>query len=124
MKHSWSRLLRSLIVIGTGVSALASLTFVAIDLKCSADIERWAPRYPNATVVSETRNSVGRAVGATTIVLSSPDDAATVRRWYYALQYTLEQDQTPRGLATTDYKVLPNSNGGGSLIDLYSECAQ
>lgn len=123
MRQHWL-LIRSLIAIVIGVLILVSLTFVTINLVCHADIEKWLPIYPKAEVITETHSFIERGAGITTLILSSPDDSTTVTQWYFAHQRSVEQDNPNHGLSTTNFKVQSNSNGLGSVINLYSECAQ
>ena len=111
-----------LILITVVVCVLA--TFVVLDVKCSSDIARWLPLYPNAQIVEEEYNFRRRASGITTMVLQTADPTNVVYKWYYQQRFA-EADKDPnRGLATTNFTVETNPDNGGSLIYLYSRCGQ
>ena len=108
------------------LSLLCMGTFVVItDQICGSNIEEWVPLYPGATTVSSKYNFIRpRGMGVSRVVLSTTDDPETARQFYRDTTIRLMRAGETRGLATTDWRVYPDPNGSGSLITLYSECAQ
>lgn len=97
---------------------------VVIDVRCSTDIARWLPLYPNAQVVEEEYNFRRRASGITITVLRTTDPTNVVLKWYYQQRFA-EADKDPnRGLAVTNFSVEADPEGNGTLIYLYSRCGQ
>ena len=123
----------SVIAIMIGIVACTAGTVIAIDMRCRADINHWMPVYPNAEiqVVQQTGFFRPRASGITEIIYITEDDAATVRSWYrdYRRSITMNvsnesnPDTAARGMASTSYRVVENSDGTGSQIFQLSECA-
>ena len=95
------------------------------DAICKSHVETWLPYYPNAEVMSIEHDFIrARAMGETWVVLSSPDEAETVRQFYRDNIITLMQAETPRGWAITDWRVEDDTDGEGSIIRLYSLCGE
>jgi hypothetical protein len=118
------RLIKTLILICIAVAVCILGTFVVIDTRCSSDIARWIPLYPNAQIVEEDYNFRRRATGITSMLLWTADEPDAVRRWYFR-QRSAEADKDPnRGLATTNFTVQTDFERGGSVIYLYSRCGQ
>ena len=96
---------------------------IAGDQMCHLNIGQWTPIYPGATVISQEHDFIRlRAMGTSTIILSSPDDPETVRQFYRDNTLRLLQEEKSQGLASTHWAVEPNPDGEGSIIILYSEC--
>lgn len=105
-------------------TCIGTLLFGA-DQVCHANIEQWIPLYPEATIVSAEHNWIrARAMGSTTVMLSTEDDAETARQFYRDVTIALMRAEQSRGLASTGWNVVPNPNGDGSLITLYSSCGE
>jgi hypothetical protein len=105
-------------ILACGVTA----TFV-LDSKCAADIAAWMPPYPGAELVQVEHDFFRPfAMGQTSAVYYSNDDARTIRNWYIDVQKKLDNDGATRGLATTNLHVQSDPSGG-NLIMLNSECA-
>jgi hypothetical protein len=118
------RTIIALLVISAAIVICVVGTFTVIDSRCSADIARWLPLYPNARIVEEDYNFRRRATGITTMVLESPDEPNVVMHWYYEQRFA-EADKDPnRGLATTSFTVESGAGDTGSTIYLYSRCGQ
>jgi hypothetical protein len=93
------------------------------DQICRSNIERWTPYYPGATVVSIEYDFIrARAIGITTVILTTSAAEETVRQFYRDTTIGLMQAEEPRGLASTSWDVQTNPDGSGSTIILYSEC--
>ncbi len=117
-------ILAPLITLAAVLLCIAAV-FFALDRRCSADIARWLPLYPNAQLVEEQYNAFRpRSVGTTLTVMKSPDDPDTVRRWYSRQRAKEDAIDPSRGLATANVSVSENPDGPGSMIYLYSQCAQ
>ena len=118
------RLIKTLILIFIAVTVCILATFAVIDTRCSTDIARWIPLYPNAQIVEEEYNFRQRATGITSMLLWTTDSADAVRRWYYEQRFAESQKDPNRGLATTSFTVQSDTERGGSVIYLYSRCGQ
>ena len=103
-------------------TCIGSIILVA-DLQCSADIEGWAPLYPNAEAVKVNYDLFRpRALGQTTLVMESPDDVETVKQFYRDNILEVLDAERSRGLAWADWRVQPLETGAGSRIILISAC--
>ena len=127
------RLVLSLTLIVVGIIVLAVLLLAAIDGQCASEINTWLPVYPGATLVSEEHDYFRpRAMGRTTGAYYTPDDSATVRRWYSEYRRALTEgrynEANPNapmeaGSAATVRFDLRPAEDGGTIIILRSECA-
>lgn len=96
---------------------------IGADITCRINIENWTPYYPDAMVVSVEHDSVrARALGTTTIVLHTTDDAETVRQFFRDHTLAMLRAERSRGIATTEWRVEEQPDGNGSVIYLYSAC--
>lgn len=125
------RLLMSTSAIILCIIACSVVTFLGIDARCNYDIETWLPVYPDAEVVSVDYDFLrARGMGETTLVLYTPDDSNTVRTWYtnYRRELTRgEQGANPNramgGIAETRRSITDAPDAPGTLITLFSKCA-
>ncbi|MCB9450991.1 MAG: hypothetical protein H6672_06100 [Anaerolineaceae bacterium] len=123
-RHSPGNIILGVILITIGVVVLFVITVTLIDDKCYNDATTWLPVYPNATVTSVTFDYFRAwGLGETVMELSSPDDRITVNTWYANTMEEIGKQYSSRGLADTDVQIRNNPNGAGSLIILYSACA-
>ncbi len=118
------RLIASLVFVFLAVAACAIGVFVVIDTRCSTDIARWTPLYPNAQLLEEYYNFRWRATGVTEMLFWTADEPDAVRRWYYRHRSAESEKDPNRGLATTNFSVRTDFERGGSTIYLYSRCGQ
>jgi hypothetical protein len=118
------RTIKTMLLILVAVVLCVVGAVAVIDIRCSTDIARWLPLYPNAQIIQEDYNFRRRASGITTMVLHTTDPTNVVFKWYYQQRFT-EADKDPnRGLAATNFNVVADRENGGSLIYLYSRCGQ
>ena len=112
-----------LVSIFVGISFVLAVAF--LDSQCHTQITRWLPLYPDAEIVSLEHDFFRpQAMGRTVMVLRSPDDAITTRRWYADVWET-EADRDPnRGLAIVNFQVNADPDGEGSLVVLTSSCVR
>jgi hypothetical protein len=99
-------------------------TGVAVNAVCYANIEQWLPAYPNGTVESTTSNFIPRGLGLTLLIMRSPDDPDTARRFYGQMQRDMDSKHVWRGIARTFFEVEPDADSSGSVIFLTSKCGQ
>lgn len=119
------------IIIGIMLCSVVSVG--GIDILCRNDIEHKLPLYPQAVVASEESGFFRpRAMGMSTVVLTTPDSAKDVRQWYSDYRLELEKQSydertgrrtSPQGLANVSFRVEENSSTGKTLVYLMSECA-
>ena len=115
LRVAFNLILVSFIVIGA--------ILLAADLRCRADIEAYAPLYPNAEAVEAIYDMFRpRALGRTTFVMESPDDIEMVKQFYRDNILAVLDAERTRGLASTDWRVQPLEDGPGSRIILISAC--
>jgi len=106
------------------IFACFGIFLATVDRLCHASIEKWAPYYPNAVVISADHNYLyPRAIGDSRVVLSSDDDVETVKQFYRDLMISLLQAEETHGLAATNWRVEADPENNGSIIILYSSCA-
>ncbi len=116
--------LKAFLLIIAGVFVCVSVTTFYIDAKCASDISRWLPTYPNAEVVSVEHDFFRPlAMGETTMILWSSDDATTIRSWHTDTLLSVENENPNRGMVSVNWRVVPDQENGGSTIRMYSECA-
>lgn len=114
-----------LAVVSLSVVVLFGLVVLGLDADCHADIQRWLPLYPDAEVVSVEHDFFrAQAMGRTVMILRSPDDVLTTRRWYVDV-WDREADIDPnRGLAIVNFQVNADPDSDGSLVILSSSCVR
>jgi predicted membrane protein len=101
---------------------IGSIVFIT-DIQCNSDIETWVPLYPNAETVSVEYDFIrARAIGNTRLIQVSPDDVETVKQFYRDNLIELLNARRSRGLASTDWRIEPDEETGGSRIILLSAC--
>jgi hypothetical protein len=97
------------------------ILLLAADVACSANIEEWLPIYPGAEMVSVQYDYFrARALGTTTMQLTSTEEAETIRQFYRDIVIRMAEAQNTRGLASTHWQVEEGEDS--STIYLYSEC--
>lgn len=111
----------------------SAASMVGIDVLCHNDIERKLPLYPQGVVVKEESGFFrSRAMGISTIVMTTPDSAQDVRRWYSDYRLELERAvydertgrrNSPQGLANVSFSLNQDAETGQTVIYLMSECA-
>ena len=132
-KSSIRRTLIGMVIIIVSVVVCSVGTVAAIDWRCSADINKWLPIYPDAELVETIESGFfrDRASGITVQVYHSPDSATIVRRWYSEYRRELTSGQynvaNPNaaltGISSTNRRITEDPDTGGSFITLQSECA-
>lgn len=121
-RRSPTRMMLYLIL--AGFACVLSMVAAADEL-CHRDISRRQPLYPNAEIVERHYDFIRpRAIGTTTLILSTPDDEETVRQWMREVTLDLLQREAFNGLATVMWDTEPDPDGSGTRIRLYSECAR
>ncbi len=124
-KQSSRRALLGIVLILALIVICVTLVTIGLDVACYNDINNWVPMYPNAEVIELEYQGLfrPRAMGATSVVLLSPDPVNVVRHWYYENLQKRIRERTSRGFAETDRWIEENPDGEGTLIYLYSSCA-
>lgn len=80
-------LLSTVAITLASVFCFASLA-LGLDGLCMARLRSGLPVYPNARVIVENHSFLNTfGLGESSMVLNSPDDVETVRRWYYETVY-------------------------------------
>jgi hypothetical protein len=120
-----------MIIIGIFICSVVSVA--GIDVMCHNDIEHKLPFYPQAEIISQESGFFRpRAMGVSTVLLTSSDSAQDVRKWYSDYRLELEKQSydertgrrvAPGGLATVSFSVEENPDTGKTLITLMSDCA-
>ncbi len=106
------------------ITSCVIITSVVIDFGCYNEAARWIPYYPDATVVQVEYDYLRPfGVGSTTAILHSDDEARDVRRWYIENQRALDDEGFSPNLASLNLSVRTDTEEGGSIIILTSECA-
>lgn len=97
--------------------------WVFFDVTCSMFIERWLPIYPGAEIQEMTYTQLRpRANGETYMTLYTPDERNPVHLWHIQTERAIYEEDPNRGPAETDWRVIENPEGEGSIIYLYSRC--
>jgi hypothetical protein len=116
-----------------GIFICSAVSVAGIDVVCRNDIERKLPLYPQGVVVSEEAGFFRpRAMGMSTIVMTTDDAVNDVRDWYADYRLELEKQaydertgrrMSAQGLANVSFSVQEDDETGQTLIYLMSECA-
>lgn len=116
-----------------GIILCSVVTVAGIDVACHSDIEHKLPLYPQGVVLEETSGFLRpRAMGRSTITMTTDDSVETVRKWYSDYRLELDKqayDETtrrrtaPQGLANVSFSVDDDPETGQTIIYLMSDCA-
>ncbi|MEL7433914.1 MAG: hypothetical protein AAFN11_08195 [Chloroflexota bacterium] len=133
-KGSIGRTVMGLFFIMIGVVVCSVGAFGAMDVYCRSDIDTWAPIYPGAELIDETRSGFirPRASGLTEQVYYTPDAERDVEEWFrdYRAElvegrYNVADPNAALGpqVATIQRTVVEAEDGEGALIIYNLECA-
>lgn len=122
----------SLLII-VGILLCSVVSVAGIDVLCHNDIQHKLPLYPQGVVVAEENGFFRpRAMGISTVVMTTSDSVKDVRKWYSDYRLELERSaydersgsrKVPQGLATVSFSVDEDAETGQTVIYLMSECA-
>lgn len=115
-------LVSSTLIIVLATVFCVSSTVAYVDYDCVKNGKAWLPIYPDAEIISEQDGYFRRyGFGTTTLVLHTPDDNNTVRKWYIAHQRKTRIERGTTGLAEIDWAVIrtPKESGTTLVLTLY-----
>ena len=114
-----------LMVMGLVVVCLIGSALVT-DSLCQQGFARRLPIYPGAEVKWERHNFLSAfGMGETVLVLTTPDNAETVREWYTTATATAIRgsvDDVPMRLTRGEWTVDAEDDGSGTQIILHGVC--
>lgn len=110
-----------LIIVMVFLCVVSTVTY--IDYNCYSNGKAWLPIYPGAEILSEEDGYFRRyGFGSTTLVLHTPDDNNTVRRWYIEHQRQTRIERRTSGFAEVDWAVIRTPNQPGTTVVLTHFC--
>lgn len=116
-------LILSLLIIILSVVTCTVSAVTYIDYNCVHNGQRWLPLYPGAKILQEKEGYFRRfGFGDTMLVLYTPDDNNTVRKWYMEHNRKARLRYRTSGLAETDWAVILTPGQAGSTIVLTQHC--
>ncbi|MBZ0304177.1 MAG: hypothetical protein K8J31_30860 [Anaerolineae bacterium] len=121
--HRLRRWIRNIVLFLLLVFGCPGSMAVVGDIACNISINTWLPVYPDAQVISVEHNFIRpRGLGATLMVLRTPDDPETVNTFYRQNIQDLVDRGAPRGMGSTDWSAREDPDEEGTLLALYSRC--
>lgn len=110
-----------IIILATVVCVVSTVAY--IDYDCAKNGKKWLPLYPGSEIIQEKQGYFRRyGFGETILVLHTPDDNNTVRKWYITQQRKNRLKYRSSGLAETDWAVIRTPNEAGTTVILTLGC--
>jgi len=114
-------MLASTVLIMFSIVACAAVLVFSVDAACVASVNEWVPEYPDAEVVDEWYDFFrAKGMGRSRVTYFTPDDRMEVIRFYQRHQSNMMRHNT---LASSGYRVQDATEGEGTRIVIFSQCA-
>lgn len=114
-------MLASTFLIMVSVVVCAIVLVFSVDAACVASVNEWVPEYPGAEVVDEWYDFFrAKGMGRSRVTYFTPDDRMEVVRFYQNHQSSMVRQNT---LASSGYRAQDATEGEGTQIVIFSQCA-